>query len=47
MNKYKVCVYAICKNEEKFVKRWVKSMQEADKKYVLDTTSNYSRWYPY
>lgn len=39
MNKYKVCVYAICKNEEKFVHRWVKSMSEADEIYVLDTGS--------
>lgn len=39
MNKYKVCVYAICKNEEKFVDRWVDSMQEADKIFVLDTGS--------
>jgi len=39
MNKYKVCVYAICKNEEKFVKRWIDSMKEADKIYVLDTGS--------
>ncbi len=37
--KYKVCVYAICKNEEKFVKRWVDSMSEADEIYVLDTGS--------
>ena len=40
MNKYKVCVYAICKNEEKFVERWVNSMKEADEIYVLDTGSN-------
>ena len=40
MNKYKVCVYAICKNEEKFVKKWVKSMMEVDEIYVLDTGSN-------
>ena len=40
MNKYKVCVYAICKNEEQFVKRWVNSMKEADAIYVLDTGSN-------
>ena len=40
MNKYKVCVYAICKNEEKFVERWVESMKEADEIYVLDTGSN-------
>lgn len=39
MNKYKVCVYAICKNEEKFVTRWVNSMKEADEIYVLDTGS--------
>ena len=36
MKKYKVCVYAICKNEEKFVERWINSMQEADSIYVLD-----------
>ena len=39
MNKYKVCVYAISKNEEKFVNRWVNSMKEADEIYVLDTGS--------
>lgn len=39
MNKYKIAVYAICKNEEKFVDRWVDSMQEADAIYVLDTGS--------
>ena len=39
MNNYKVCVYAITKNEEKFVKRWVNSMKEADKIIVLDTGS--------
>lgn len=39
MNKYKVCVYAICKNEEKFVNKWVSSMKEADYIYVLDTGS--------
>ena len=39
MKKIKIIVYAICKNEEKFVKRWVKSMQEADEIYVLDTGS--------
>lgn len=38
-NKYKVCVYAISKNEEKFVQRWVTSMKEADEIYVLDTGS--------
>ena len=39
MKKYKVIVYAICKNEEKFVDRWVDSMNEADEIYVLDTGS--------
>lgn len=39
MNKYKVIVYAISKNEEKFVERWVNSMKEADEIYVLDTGS--------
>lgn len=39
MKKYKVCVYAISKNEEKFVERWVSSMSEADSIYVLDTGS--------
>ena len=26
---YRVCVYAICKNEGKFVERWMRSMAEA------------------
>lgn len=39
MKKYKICVYAISKNEEKFVKRWYESMKEADEIYVLDTGS--------
>ena len=40
MSKYKICVYAICKNEEKFVDRWYESVKEADKIFVLDTGSN-------
>ena len=36
----KVCVYAICKNEEKFAERWYNSMSEADKVFVLDTGSS-------
>ena len=36
MKKYRVCVYAICKNEEKFVDRWFNSMKEADEIYVLE-----------
>ena len=39
MNKYKICVYAISKNEEKFVNRWVDSIKDADEIYVLDTGS--------
>ena len=35
----KICVYAISKNEENFVLRWVNSMKEADEIYVLDTGS--------
>lgn len=35
----KICVYAICKNEEQFVEKWVKSMSEADAIVVLDTGS--------
>ena len=35
----KICVYAICKNEEKFVSSWLESMQEADYICVLDTGS--------
>ena len=35
----KICVYAISKNESKFVDRCVDSMSEADDIYVLDTGS--------
>lgn len=35
----KICVYAITKNEEKFVDRWYNSMKEADEIFVLDTGS--------
>ncbi len=35
----KIIVYAIAKNESKFVKRWYESMKEADEIYVLDTGS--------
>ena len=34
-----VVVYAIAKNEEKFAKRWMASMGEADRVVVLDTGS--------
>lgn len=39
MGRYKVCVYAICKNEARFVDRWMDSMSEADEIVVLDTGS--------
>lgn len=39
MKKYKICVYAIAKNEEKNVEQWYNSMKEADAVYVLDTGS--------
>lgn len=35
----KVCIYAICKNEERFVKRWLASAEEADEIYINDTGS--------
>lgn len=35
----KVVVYAICKNEAKFVDSWMDSMKEADQVIVLDTGS--------
>ena len=35
----KVCVYAICKNEEQFVDRFYESIKNADGIYVLDTGS--------
>lgn len=38
--KYKIYVYAISKNEEKFVDRWMDSVKEADGIYVLDTGSS-------
>ena len=36
---YKICVYAIAKNEEQFLRRWYASMSEADYIAVLDTGS--------
>ena len=39
MNRYKIGVYAICKNEEAFVDRWMDSMAEADLIVVTDTGS--------
>lgn len=37
--KYKICVYAICKNEEQFVDRWMDAVKEADLIIVTDTGS--------
>jgi glycosyltransferase involved in cell wall biosynthesis len=39
MNKYKISVYSISKNEEKFVDRWMDAVSEADEVVVLDTGS--------
>ncbi len=39
MKRLKICVYAICKNESRFVDSWVDSMQEADLIVVTDTGS--------
>ncbi len=39
MGKLKIAVYAICKNEEQFVDRWIESMKEADLIVVADTGS--------
>ena len=35
----KICIYAICKNEIKFVDKWLENMSEADYIVVLDTGS--------
>ncbi|MDI9476538.1 MAG: glycosyltransferase [Natronincolaceae bacterium] len=39
MKELKICVYAICKNESKFVERWMDSMNEADLIVVTDMGS--------
>lgn len=39
MKQYKICVYAICKNEEQFVDRWMDAVSEADLVVVCDTGS--------
>lgn len=39
MNHYKICVYAISKNEEQFVDRWMDAVSEADQVIVTDTGS--------
>ena len=44
MKKFKIAVYAITKNEEKFVDKWVENMREADYICVLDTGSTDSTY---
>lgn len=39
LKKYKICVYAICRNEEHFVDRWMDAVSEADMVIVTDTGS--------
>jgi glycosyltransferase involved in cell wall biosynthesis len=39
LKKNKICVYAICKNEEAFVDRWMDAVNEADMVVVTDTGS--------
>ena len=39
MKQLKIAVYAICKNESKFVDRFMDSVSEADGVYILDTGS--------
>ena len=39
MSRYKICAYAICKNEEQFVDRWMDHVSEADSVIVVDTGS--------
>ena len=40
MKKLKICVYAICKNESKFVDRFMDAVEEVDGVYILDTGSS-------
>lgn len=37
--KNKISIYAICKNEIKFIEKWLESMSESDYIAVLDTGS--------
>ena len=40
MKNHKICVYSICKNEEKFVDRFMDTLEEIkDHVYILDTGS--------
>ena len=44
MSKYKLCVYAICKNEIKQIAQWLERVKEADVIVVLDTGSTDGTW---
>lgn len=39
MKNYKIAIYTICKNEQKFVSRWAENVFEADEVIALDTGS--------
>lgn len=39
MSEYKICVYGVCKNEEKFARRCMESIKEADVVVIGDTGS--------
>jgi len=39
VNKYKICVYAVCKDEEQFVDRFMSTLNEADLVVIGDTGS--------
>jgi tetratricopeptide (TPR) repeat protein len=39
LNKYKICVYAVCKNEEQFVDRFMDCLNDADIVVIGDTGS--------
>ena len=41
---YKVCVYAICKNEIQMIEQWLERAKEADYIVVLDTGSTDGTW---
>ena len=47
MDKYKICVYAICKTEKKFVDRWMGAVSEAqtDERHVFSGVRLISHFY--
>ena len=40
----KICIYAICKNEIKYIQRWLDSVKQADEVVVVDTGSTDGTW---